>query len=63
MVFFLLILECLKELFLIVLVGALVAFLSATLLIYILVKIFGLDEIMNIEDVKNEDEDEDEEER
>ena len=49
----LLVLECLKELFLVVVVGGFVAIASAGLIIYILTKLLGVDrmkELMELED-------------
>ena len=49
----LLVLECLKELFLVVVVGGFVAIASAGLIIYILTKLLGADrmkELMDLED-------------
>lgn len=49
----LLVLECLKELFLVVVVGGFVAIASAGLIIYILSKLLGVDrmkELMDLED-------------
>ena len=49
----LLVLECLKELFLVVVVGGFVAIASAGLVIYILAKLLGVDrmkELMDLED-------------
>ena len=49
----LLVLECLKELFLVVVVGGFVAIASAGLIIYILAKLLGVDrmkELMELED-------------
>lgn len=46
----LLILECLKELFLIVLVGAFTSILSAIMVIYVITKVLGINEILNMED-------------
>ena len=53
MVSILLVLECLKELFLVVVVGGFVAIASAGLIIYILTKLLGVDrmkELMDLED-------------
>lgn len=46
----LLMLECLKELFLVVLVGAFTSILSAVIVIYVVVKVLGISEILNMED-------------
>lgn len=46
----LLMLECLKELFLVVLVGAFTSILSAVVVIYVVVKVLGISEILNMED-------------
>ncbi len=49
----LLVLECLKELFLVVVVGGFVAIASAGLVVYILAKLLGVDrmkELMELED-------------
>ena len=50
---FFLVFECLKELFLVVVVGGFVAIASAGLIIYILTKLLGVDrmkELMDLED-------------
>lgn len=46
----LLMLECLKELFLIVLVGAFTSILSAVVVIYVTVKVLGIGTILDMED-------------
>ena len=46
----LLILECLKELFLVVLVGAFTSILSAIVVVYVVVKVLGIKEILDMED-------------
>ena len=46
----LLMLECLKELFLIVLVGAFTSILSAVVVIYVVVKVLGIGTILDMED-------------
>lgn len=46
----LLILECLKELFLVILVGAATSILSAIIVIYVVTKVLGITEILNMED-------------
>ena len=46
----LLMLECLKELFLVVLVGAFTSILSAIVVIHVVVKVLGINEILNMED-------------
>ena len=43
-------LECLKELFLIVLVGAFTSILSAVVVIYVVVKVLGIGTILDMED-------------
>ena len=46
----LLMLECLKELFLVVLVGAFTSILSAVVVIYVTVKVLGIGTILDMED-------------
>ena len=43
-------LECLKELFLVVLVGAFTSILSAVVVIYVTVKVLGIGTILDMED-------------
>ena len=49
----LLVLECLKELFLVVVVGGFVAIASAGLIIYILTKLLGADRMKELMDLEN----------
>ena len=49
----LLVLECLKELFLVVVVGGFVAIASAGLVIYILTKLLGADRMKELMDLEN----------
>lgn len=49
----LLVLECLKELFLVVVVGGFVAIASAGLIIYILTKLLGVDRMKELMDLEN----------
>ena len=49
----LLVLECLKELFLVVVVGGFVAIASAGLIIYILAKLLGVDRMKELMDLEN----------
>lgn len=46
----LLMLECLKELFLVVLVGAFTSILSAVVVIYVVTKVLGISTILDMED-------------
>ena len=46
----LILLECLKELFFIVLVGGFMSILSAGIVVYTIVKVLGISEILNMED-------------
>ena len=46
----LLMLECLKELFLVVLVGAFTSILSAIVVIYVITKVLGISAILDMED-------------
>ena len=46
----LILLECLKELFFIVLVGGFMSILSAGIVVYTIVKVLGIAEILNMED-------------
>jgi hypothetical protein len=46
----LLMLECLKELFLVVLVGAFTSILSAVVVIYVVTKVLGINRILDMED-------------
>ena len=50
----LLVLECLKELFLVVVVGGFVAIASAGLIIYILTKLLGADRMKELMDLESE---------
>ena len=45
-----LLLECLKELFFIILVGGLMSILSAGIVVYTIVKVLGISEILDMED-------------
>ena len=45
-----LIVECLSDLLMVILVGGLVSILSGGIVVYTIVKVFGLDEIRNWED-------------
>ena len=49
----LLVLECLKELFLVVVVGGFVAIASAGLIIYILTKLLGVDRMKELIELEN----------
>ena len=48
--YMLLVLECLKELFLVVLVGAATSILSAIIVIYVITKVLGIAAILDMED-------------
>ena len=48
--YMLLVLECLKELFLVVLVGASTSILSAIIVIYVVTKVLGIAAILDMED-------------
>ena len=48
--YMLLVLECLKELFLVVLVGATTSILSAIIVIYVVTKVLGIAAILDMED-------------
>ena len=50
MLYLMLLLECLKELFFIVLVGGLMSILSAGIVVYTIVKVLGIGEILDMED-------------
>ena len=50
MLYLMLLLECLKELFLIILVGGLMSILSAGIVVYTIVKVLGISEILDMED-------------
>lgn len=50
MLYLMLLLECLKELFFIVLVGGLMSILSAGIVVYTIVKVLGISEILDMED-------------
>ena len=45
-----LIVECLADLLMVILVGGLISILSGGIVVYTIVKVFGLDEIRNWED-------------
>lgn len=50
MLYLMLLLECLKELFFIILVGGLISILSAGIVVYTIVKVLGISEILDMED-------------
>lgn len=50
MLYLMLLLECLKELFFIVLVGGLMSILSAGIVVYTIVKVLGIAAILDMED-------------
>lgn len=50
MLYLMLLLECLKELFFIILVGGLMSILSAGIVVYTIVKVLGISEILDMED-------------
>ena len=50
MLYLMLLLECLKELFFIMLVGGLMSILSAGIVVYTIVKVLGISEILDMED-------------
>lgn len=50
MIYLMLILECLKELLFIVLVGGFMSILSAGIVVYTIVKVLGISEILDMED-------------
>lgn len=50
MMYLMLLLECLKELFFIILVGGLMSILSAGIVVYTIVKVLGISEILDMED-------------
>ena len=50
MMYLMLLLECLKELFFIILVGGLMSILSAGIVVYTVVKVLGISEILDMED-------------
>ena len=50
MMYLMLLLECLKELFFIILVGGLMSILSAGIVVYTVVKVLGIREILDMED-------------
>ena len=50
MIYLMLLLECLKELFFIILVGGLMSILSAGIVVYTIVKVLGISEILDMED-------------
>ena len=50
MIYLMLILECLKELFFIILVGGLMSILSAGIVVYTIIKVLGISEILDMED-------------
>ena len=50
MIYLMLLLECLKELLFIILVGGFMSILSAGIVVYTIVKVLGISEILNMED-------------
>ena len=50
MLYLMLLLECLKELFFIVLVGGFMSILSAGIVVYTIIKVLGISEILDMED-------------
>ena len=50
MLYLMLLLECLKELFFIILVGGLMSILSAGIVVYTIIKVLGISEILDMED-------------
>ena len=50
MIYLMLLLECLKELLFIVLVGGFMSILSAGIVVYTIVKVLGISEILDMED-------------
>ena len=50
MIYLMLILECLKELLFIILVGGFMSILSAGIVVYTIVKVLGISEILDMED-------------
>ena len=50
MLYLMLLLECLKELFFIVLVGGFMSILSAGIVVYTIVNVLGISEILDMED-------------
>lgn len=50
MLYLMLLLECLKELFFIILVGGFMSILSAGIVVYTIVKVLGISEILDMED-------------
>ena len=50
MLYLMLLLECLKELFFIILVGGFMSILSAGIVVYTIVKVLGINEILDMED-------------
>ena len=50
MIYLMLILECLKELLFIVLVGGFMSILSAGIVVYTIIKVLGISEILDMED-------------
>ena len=50
MIYLMLLLECLKELFFIILVGGFMSILSAGIVVYTIVKVLGISEILDMED-------------
>ena len=50
MIYLMLILECLKELLFIILVGGFMSILSAGIVVYTIIKVLGISEILDMED-------------
>ena len=50
MIYLMLLLECLKELLFIVLVGGFISIVSAGIVVYTIVKVLGIGEILDMED-------------
>ena len=50
MIYLMLILECLKELLFIIVVGGFMSILSAGIVVYTIVKVLGISEILDMED-------------
>ena len=50
MIYLMLLLECLKELLFIILVGGFMSILSAGIVVYTIVKVLGISEILDMED-------------
>lgn len=50
MIYLMLILECLKELLFIIIVGGFMSILSAGIVVYTIIKVLGISEILDMED-------------